>query len=147
MRFKRRIKYGSCENIDIGCKDKTQKGYIGIDIKDFGQNIVWDVTCGLPFPDSSVSKIYTGHFLEHIKDSDLEDLFFEIIRVSKPGAIITIKVPHSSTIEASYLCHLSRWDENKVNGIIRGLAPNLTFELLSMERHGIELIASLEVVK
>ena len=148
MGIKRRIKYKTCDKIDIGCKTNTKKDHIGIDIKDFGQNIVWDVTEGLPFPDNSVSSIYSSHFLEHISNENLEDLIFEILRVAKNGTEITIKVPHSSTIESKYLCHLSLWDEGKVKGIVRGLGSSKQrFEILSIGRSGIELNVRLKVIK
>lgn len=47
----------------------------------------------LPFPDSSVTEIIAEHVLEHIGDGFIR-LMQEIYRVSAPGAIIQIAVPH-----------------------------------------------------
>lgn len=125
--------------IDIGCKNNTKEGYIGIDIKDFGQAIIWNVTQGLPFPDSSVENIYCSHFLEHIRIEDIQDFIIEIYRICKSGAEIEIRVPHSDTIESYYSCHLSLWNENRIKGILKGLQHTYKFEIKEMKRVGIEL--------
>lgn len=146
-KVKRRIKYGSCECVDIGCHKSKKPGYIGIDMRDCGQEILWDVTHGIPLPDESVSKIYTSHFLEHIRDEDVPEVIFEMLRISKPGADVEIRVPHSNTLEAKYVTHFSMWDETRIKGIIRSLPPKPNFKIIEMEKKGIELCVNLKVVK
>lgn len=81
--------------LDIGCGDaqtRQKDGYIGIDIYDFGQEIVWDIEDGIPFADNSVSKIYTEHVLEHI--NDLPKVLNEFHRILKPEGEMHVIVPH-----------------------------------------------------
>ena len=145
----RKIQYNNSVPIylDIGCKDKKKQGYIGIDILNFGQEIVWDVTQGLPFMDGSVSKIYCSHLLEHLENLDIQDFFIEMHRVCKNEAEIELRTPHSSTIEAQYACHLSLWDEVRIQGILRGLIHMCVFEMKKLEQNKKELVAEIVVKK
>ncbi len=129
--------------IDIGCKTSKKKGFQGIDILDFGQEIVWDVTTGLPLPDNTVQEIYCSHFLEHLKVEQIQDFFLEMHRVCKEGSLIEIKVPHSDCIESYYSCHLTRWNEARIRGIARGLNASFKFDIKNITRKGIELIVML----
>ncbi len=148
-RVLRKIQYDSTKPIylDIGCKDKKKPGYIGLDILNLGQEIVWDVTEGLPFPDGSVSGIYCSHFLEHIENKDIQDIFIEFHRISKSGAEIEIRTPHSGNTEAYFACHLSLWNEARINGIVRGLAGLCKFGIKELQKIGNELVATLIVEK
>lgn len=131
--------------VDIGCKTNKRKGFIGIDILDYGQEIVWDVTQGIPLPDNSTSYIYMSHFLEHIEDRFMKDLFWEFYRVCKRGARIEIKVPHSDTTESYRLSHVSYWNEKRVKGIADSIKD--IFNVIKLARNGMELEAVLEVNK
>lgn len=57
-----------------------------------------DLNSGIPFPDHSVSEIYTSHFLEHV--DNFITMMQEIHRVSKPNALVKIKVPYFKSIGA-----------------------------------------------
>ena len=131
--------------IDIGCKNKTKDGCLGIDIIDFGQDIVWNINNGIPFPDNSVEYIYMSHFLEHIEDRYIASLFTDIYRVSIDGTIIDIKIPHRENIESYYLGQVSWWDEARIKGIVQGFGNN--FGILDLHKKGIELISKLKVNK
>ena len=79
--------------IDIGSGTKLRPGYDGIDLVALpGVTIVRDVDRhGLPFSDSSISHVYTAHFLEHT--SHLVFVMNEIHRVCCHNAIVEISVP------------------------------------------------------
>ena len=141
----KRIKYDLPLKIDLGSGEHTKDGFTGVDIKDCGQGVVWDITQGLPFPDNSVEEIYSSHFIEHIEDKHLITLVNEIVRVCKNGAIVFFKCPEKSHIEAYYKSHLSLWDEKKVRGVFFGEANN--FEFLKLGTEGIEIYFKLKVNK
>lgn len=46
----------------------------------------------LPFPDESVTEVYSSHCLEHVRN--LKGLLHEVTRVCAIGAHVTLKVPH-----------------------------------------------------
>lgn len=129
--------------LNLGCG--TQKNGIGIDMLDFGQDIVWDLRKGIPLPNDCVKEFFTSHFLEHIARHDMYELFNEIMRVAVPDATLYAIVPHAETVEADFLGHFSYWDERRVNGVIMGLRGAL--ELMEMKRDGIELRFRLRIKK
>lgn len=83
--------------LDIGCgPSKTDPASIGVDALDFpGVDLVGDVYEVLAhFPDASVDAVRSAHFFEHV--ADLPRLIGELERVLKPGATLTVVVPHFS---------------------------------------------------
>ena len=110
--------------IDLGCgflRYKEKEGYIGIDILDYGQEIVWDLRSGIPLPDNSVSAIFTCHFLEHIPFQMVKPLMKEVWRVSIPDAEMFIRLPHRENVWANYAGHLSMWDGEVLKHLFWGL--------------------------
>lgn len=82
--------------LDLGCGGSKKAGRIGIDRVDLqGVDIVGDITdCLKQFPDKSVSKIYSSHFLEHV--DDLELVVRETVRILKSEGCHHLTVPHFS---------------------------------------------------
>ncbi len=81
--------------IELGCgQSKYKDEYIGIDLRDYKcVDIVGDAFEVLShFPDQSVDKIFTRHFLEHVKDIGL--IINEFSRILKSNGNIRIIVPH-----------------------------------------------------
>lgn len=94
--------------LDIGCWNNKKRGFLGIDIeKNLAADVVCNATVSLPFKDSSFSEIYCAHFLEHVENP--MNIVREIIRIAKPGAKITIKVPHFSSCIAYLPTHVYRF--------------------------------------
>lgn len=52
-----------------------------------------DVKYGIPFPDESVSYVYSSHLLEHLYKNDAKKLLKEAFRVLRKGGIVRICVP------------------------------------------------------
>lgn len=81
--------------LDLGCGTDKREGYFGIDIYPAkGVDLVYDLNKGIPFPNNSIDKIFTKHFIEHI-DNPLY-LIEEMFRVLKLGGVAEIIVPHWS---------------------------------------------------
>lgn len=137
--------------IDLGCGHKCRQGYVGIDIRDKGQDLLWDVRQGLPFPDNSIIAVYSSHFIEHLTDSEWRNLIVEIIRVCAPNALIELRCPHLSCVEAYYHGHVSLWSEKRMKGFAlgfeRGAVTGEKFpRLLSLKVVGIELQADFKIL-
>ncbi len=144
--MKRLTKTGT--RLDLGCGKIPKNGFIGLDMIDFGQDIVWDITHGIPLLDDSIDEIYSSHFVEHIAETNIDEMFKEILRVCKVNAIIDIKCPDSSTIEAYYLSHLTLWNESRVKGIVQGVngwEASKKLKIVEIRREGIELQFKLKV--
>lgn len=103
--------------LDLGCgpTNLIPDGYIGIDRLDFGQTIVWDILDGIPLPDNSVSHIFTSHFLEHVPQNRIEELWEEMYRVLCNGGRVTIRIPHASDTRYAFIPgHQSQWTEKSI---------------------------------
>ncbi len=139
------------QRIDLGCGTQVRDGYAGVDLLALpGVAIVRNVDRhGLPFSDSTISHIYTAHFLEHVQD--LVFVMNEIHRVCCQDAIVEISVPtllgpysaadptHVHLFNARTLSYFEA-GSGEYAGIVKG------FQIL--EQHvGFSLRARLRVVK
>jgi predicted SAM-dependent methyltransferase len=82
--------------LNLGSGNDVKEGYINLDyIAADGIDIVHDLdSIPYPFIDNYFDEIYAAHTLEHLKD--LIGTMRELHRICKPGAKITIRVPHFS---------------------------------------------------
>ena len=108
--------------LDIGCgkKELWCPDALGVDIEDFGQEIVWDLRQGIPLPDNCVEAFHSSHSLEHFTDEEGGELFKEIYRVAKDGAVLEAIMPYAGIPEAYCVGHKSQWHETRLKGIVDG---------------------------
>ncbi len=104
--------------LDIGCGDKKHEGFTGIDIRDCGQAIVWDVRDGIPLPDESVDFIWSSHVLEHFDNEEIEDVLREFYRVLKKEGVSQNILPHVLDPTAFYFDHKTFWNEERVKTLV-----------------------------
>ena len=130
--------------LDIGCGNCTKAGCIGMDKIDFGQEILWDLDNDIPLPDNSVEYIYSSHFVEHLDQRQIENLFVEMSRVLKDKGIIEVRCPHDKTIIKYYTSHFSEWNMDRVKGIVQGWSyGNGTFTIEELREDVNELFFKL----
>lgn len=133
--------------LDLGSADNVKSGYTGIDNRDYGQEIIWDVRDGLPFADNSVAAIYSCHLFEHLDEEETENLFREIYRVLEDGAVFECRVPYALAPTAHYIGHKSFWNEMRVEVFDRDKEGFLgNFVILQNERIGMELFFKLKKI-
>lgn len=97
--------------LNLGCGKSWKKikpTYVGLDIVDYGQPIVWDMESGLPLPDDSCRDIFSSHVLEHL--GDLIGVMNECWRVLMKGGIFHIVVPHKENEKALVPSHVRMFD-------------------------------------
>lgn len=88
--------------IELGAGSKEGKGnWITIDIEK-GCDIFWDLRNGFPFPDASISKIYSSHLFEHLTFKEAQKLLTECRRVLIPGGKFLICVPNARIYIEAY---------------------------------------------
>lgn len=136
--------------INIGCGTKCEEDAIGIDVRDNGQEILWDVMEGVPLPNNSVREIRMYHFLEHIEYRHLDAFFRELRRVSIVGALLDIRVPQIPHPAAYATAHLSFWSENAfiglVDSFIHSKKDNLhIFEIENISSHNNERLLACRI--
>jgi predicted SAM-dependent methyltransferase len=96
LKNKRRINF-KCNDLKVilGCGNSKKDGWIGLDIGDYGQEVLWDMRDGLPFPDDSCSELFADQVLEHIQlNDDYIFLMNECLRVLKSGGKFEIFAPY-----------------------------------------------------
>jgi predicted SAM-dependent methyltransferase len=89
--------------LNIGSGDNIgEKGWTTIDITK-NCDICSDIRYGIPFPDESVGKIYSSHFLEHLSIKEINNFLNECRRVLVAEGSLSICVPNARYyIEAYY---------------------------------------------
>lgn len=88
--------------LELGARDKKGSGnWVTMDL-----NPNCDIPCNLlerlSFPNDSVSKIYSSHFLEHFGTKHIQTILSECYRVLKPGGWISACVPDGSVYVNAY---------------------------------------------
>ena len=84
--------------LNLGSGKDYREDWINVDITGKA-NITHDLNqFPYPFPDNYADEILMSHILEHLDDPF--EVLKEVMRISKEGAKITIKVPHFSYLGA-----------------------------------------------
>lgn len=85
-------------------------------------DLYWDLRDGIPFPDNSVSKIYSSHLFEHIPYNGIVKLLSECKRVLKKDGVFSICVPNARP----YIMGYANKDNSFWNSIPTFYTPALT---------------------
>jgi len=99
----RHLKDKSIILLEIGAGNKKgTNGWTTLDTVR-GADLQWDLRNGIPFPDSSIDKIYTSHTFEHIPFPSLQILIRECWRKLKPLGSLSVCVPNARFYIDAYL--------------------------------------------
>lgn len=83
--------------LDIGAGPFKYPGAISIDFNpESNPDILWDLNnYPWPFNDNEFDMVYSSHCLEHLNNT--KKALEEIWRISKPNALVIVKLPHFSS--------------------------------------------------
>ena len=111
-------------NLGCGAAWKDYPDYDGLDIIDYGQKYVGDISWQLGSKSNTTpgpteyyipSEFFDGvmayHFLEHFDQDQLKFIFQNVYRILKVGASFKIMVPHMKKEQAWVLMHKTFWNE------------------------------------
>jgi len=88
--------------LELGAGNKTgSNGWTTLDLA-LGSDICCNLAKGLPFPDNSVSDIYSSHFFEHLTYGEARTLMDDCMRVLKPEGRFSICVPNARLYLEAY---------------------------------------------
>ncbi|GAG95470.1 unnamed protein product, partial [marine sediment metagenome] len=83
-------------------------GYVGLDKRDLGQEIIWEIQDGIPLPDNSCIEIIASHIIEHFDENETIEIMDECWRVLKPNGVLKITSPDISSSTAYIPQHKQR---------------------------------------
>lgn len=97
--------------LEVGCGDEKHRkvGFVGLDIKDYGQEYIWNLEEGIPLPDNSCEAVYTSHCLEHFQNHQIVDIMNEFHRILLPDCEVHIIVPYMEHEKAFIPTHLTHF--------------------------------------
>ena len=89
------LSFPAVRKLNLGCGRDIRPGYVNLDLAKIpGLDVVADLETPLPFRDGAFDEVVSSHVLEHVRD--LIPLLGELARISRPGAVLRIEVPHLS---------------------------------------------------
>ncbi|MFC1843566.1 methyltransferase domain-containing protein [Thermodesulfobacteriota bacterium] len=82
----------------------TNRGIAGWTYADVNENcdLILNLEAPIPFPDNSVSEIYSSHLLEHFHYHSLVNFLKECLRILKPGGLFNAAVPNAKIYMEAY---------------------------------------------
>lgn len=80
--------------LDLGCGKNPKPGFVGVDSRKFGQDVVLDLRKPWPWQNGSVEEVYCSHFIEHLTAEERVHFANELHRVLQVGAKATVIAPH-----------------------------------------------------
>jgi len=103
----RRLKHfpsGSYLRLNVGCGANVKAGWINIDLWAEQADLHLDLREALPFPDDSVSLVYSEHFFEYLEyPNQAMNFLVESWRVLLPGGIFSVGVPDTEWPVRAYV--------------------------------------------
>ena len=113
--IRRLLKKGDQIFLELGAGEKKgENGWTTIDMTK-NCDLFWDLRNGLPFPNESISKIYSSHFFEHLSFKEAQKLLDDCLKVLVPGGTFSICVPNARIYIEAYLGQ-SFLDKNRFFG-------------------------------
>ena len=105
--------------INLGCGNKIRAGFVGVDrYFSAAAQVVCDLDRSLPFRSSSIDEAHLDNVIEHV--ADIAQLMRELVRVAKPGGVLTIITPHFSSLaswrDPTHRYHLSYFSMDHFEG-------------------------------
>jgi len=112
--------------LELGCGDQKhwRDGYVHLDINDNGQDIVWDITKGLPFQNNECDEIFASHCFEHISRQDLITVFNECWRCLRKDGVLWVIVPAYDSPSRFIIPHVTQFDENTFRHLTKEMNPD-----------------------
>ena len=93
------LKSKSGINLDLGCGNAKQPGFVGLDIRKLkGVDIVHDLEkFPYPLPDNCCLSVVASHLVEHIKPWLTIPMFNEVWRILKTGGKFAVATPYAGS--------------------------------------------------
>jgi len=107
---------GHAVKVHLGCGTDYKDGWINIDVHGAKLDLAWDLRKRLPFPEGSVDRIYSEHFLEHLTVEEASTVLRGCRAALAVDGAMRISVPDLRAWVGFYLdpdwrknCDLEKW--------------------------------------
>lgn len=102
--------------LNLGCGFKFHRDWVNVDFVKTGEEVIaYNLSKGIPFPDSSFDVVYHSHLLEHFSKQEAVEFIKECHRVLTEKGIIRIAVPDLETIVKEYSLNLEKAIKDEPN--------------------------------
>jgi len=126
------------KKLHLGSGGHVIHGWDNLDLKTSPGVIRCDLTKPLPYPDASVSYIFSEHFIEHIDEVDGFNLLKQCYRVLAPGGKVRIACPDLRQYVEAYL----NWDPASLDGKSFSSGTNyLNYAILGEAKKGLRYLS------
>jgi 2-polyprenyl-3-methyl-5-hydroxy-6-metoxy-1,4-benzoquinol methylase len=116
------MKSNTAKKLNLGCRKDIREGWINVDKRDFGQDMIYDLNKMLyPLDDNTFDVILAQDIIEHLQEPT--KIFREIFRIAKNGATIVARTPHP-------LSPLMKKDPTHVSSIPPDFFKSTGFEVI-----------------
>lgn len=89
--------------LNMGCGLDHKTGWVNVDaLKELSPDVVLDMSKAWPWQDDSVDELLFQDILEHFTLESLGHILAETARVSKKGALVTVRVPNIERIISQF---------------------------------------------
>ncbi len=88
-------------------------------------DIVCDISHSWPVARESFDFVYMSHVVEHLYPRERDLLIKNVFDSMRPGALLFIRVPHWSSLQATGWDHYTFYGTNGVTSLTHGKIPNL----------------------
>lgn len=89
--------------LHLGCGPNRKAGWVNVDLFDAGADLQLDLREPWPFPDNSVSYIYSEHVFEHFElHTEVPHFLGESLRILQPGGVFNVVVPETAEVLKAY---------------------------------------------
>lgn len=102
-KVRRLLREGREIYVELGAGNKSGTGgWTTIDVTR-NCDIYWDLRKGIPFPNGSITKIYSSHFFEHLSFAEAQSFLDECKRALVPEGRFSICVPNAKLYLDAYV--------------------------------------------
>jgi predicted SAM-dependent methyltransferase len=97
---------GAPKRLHFGCGPRRLEGWINVDLLHPSADVHLDLRRPLPWPDNTIDRIYSEHFVEHLSfPGDAEQFLKECLRVLRPGGAFEAGMPDAEKSLLAYARH------------------------------------------
>jgi predicted SAM-dependent methyltransferase len=99
---RRLVASGAPVRLNIGSGFKPIAGWTNMDLAGASVDLAWNLKRGIPFPDNSVTAIYSEHLYEHLPIAAALAVTRDAVRTLRPGGVFRVAVPDAGLLLRSY---------------------------------------------